>query len=57
MATTDMNVVMTAAGQFIEVQASGEEATFSPEEFQGMIELSIKGIKDLMKLQQAALKS
>src|ERR1700761_8439239 len=55
-AQTDMNVVMTAKGQFIEVQASGEESTFSPKEFSALIALATSGIKKLSALQKAALK-
>jgi ribonuclease PH len=53
-AETDMNVVMTARGQFIEVQASGEESTFSPREFSALLALAAKGIKKLSALQKAA---
>jgi ribonuclease PH len=56
-AATDMNVVMTARGQFIEVQASGEESTFSPREFSALLALAAKGIKKLSALQKAAVKS
>jgi ribonuclease PH len=55
-AATDMNVVMTARGQFIEVQASGEESTFSPREFSALLTLAAKGIKKLSGLQKAAVK-
>ncbi len=55
-AQTDMNVVMTSQGQFIEVQASGEESTFSPKEFSALVDLATKGIKKLSALQKAALK-
>src|SRR5271155_1009072 len=55
-AQTDMNVVMTSKGQFIEVQASGEESTFSPKEFSELIALATKGIKKLSALQKAAIK-
>ena len=55
-AATDMNVVMTARGQFIEVQASGEESTFSPREFSALLALAAKGIKKLSALQKAAIK-
>src|SRR5471032_1591339 len=55
-AETDMNVVMTARGQFIEVQASGEESTFSPGEFSVLIALATQGIKKLSALQKAELK-
>ncbi len=54
-AATDMNVVMTARGQFIEVQASGEESTFSPSELSALLDLATKGIKKLGALQQKAL--
>lgn len=54
-AQTDMNVVMTTKGEFIEVQASGEESTFSPKEFAALIALATKGIKKLGALQKAAL--
>jgi ribonuclease PH len=54
-AETDMNVVMTARGQFIEVQASGEESTFSPKEFAELIALATKGIRKLGVLQKMAL--
>jgi ribonuclease PH len=55
-AETDMNVVMTARGQFIEVQASGEESTFSPREFSALLALAAKGIRKLSALQQAAVR-
>src|SRR5271170_2149406 len=51
-AATDMNVVMTARGQFIEVQASGEESTFSPTEFAALLALATKGIGKLAALQK-----
>lgn len=54
-AETDMNVVMTARGQFIEVQASGEESTFSPREFSALLALAAKGIRKLSVLQKAAI--
>jgi ribonuclease PH len=54
-AETDMNVVMTARGQFIEVQASGEESTFSPKNFSALLALAAKGIKKLTTLQKTAL--
>jgi ribonuclease PH len=52
-----MNVVMTGKekGRFIEVQASGEESTFSPREFAALLDLATKGIKKLSALQKAAL--
>ncbi|HUB66006.1 MAG TPA: ribonuclease PH [Candidatus Methylacidiphilales bacterium] len=55
-AATDMNVVMTSRGQFIEVQASGEENTFSPKEFSALLALAASGIRKLIALQKAALR-
>lgn len=54
-ATVDMNVVMTGSGRFIEVQGTGEEATFSDEELQGLLKLARKGVQDLNALQWEAL--
>jgi ribonuclease PH len=54
-AATDMNVVMTTRGQFIEVQASGEETTFSPSELAALLALAGQGIKKLGALQKKAL--
>ena len=54
-ASVDMNVVMTGRGQFIEIQGTGEEATFDDAQLQQMVALAKKGIADLTTLQQAAL--
>lgn len=54
-AAVDMNLVMTASGRFIEVQGSGEEATFSPEEMAAMLALGRTGIEALARLQMEAL--
>lgn len=54
-ADVDMNLVMTTAGRFIEVQAGGEEATFSSEELGQLVELGKRGIREIMALQRAAL--
>ncbi len=54
-ATVDANVVMTASGQFVEIQCSGEEATYSPETLQTLLALAGKGVKELLTLQEAAL--
>lgn len=55
-AAADMNVVMTASGRMVEIQASGEEATFSPAEFRSMLALATRGIARLNQLQEAAWK-
>jgi ribonuclease PH len=54
-ATVDMNVVMTGAGRFVELQGTGEEATFDAEELAAMLALARKGIAELNALQRAAL--
>jgi ribonuclease PH len=54
-ASVDFNVVMTETNEFVEVQGSGEEAVFSGDEMAAMIELSRKGIADLISLQKAAI--
>ncbi|MCJ7839875.1 ribonuclease PH [Lederbergia sp. NSJ-179] len=54
-AKVDMNIVMLGNGEFVELQGTGEEATFSPMQLQEMIEAASKGIKELMELQRTAL--
>ncbi len=54
-ASVDFNLVMTDDLQFIELQGSGEEATFSPDEMNAMLELGRKGITELTALQKQAL--
>ncbi|SHK47294.1 RNAse PH [Rubritalea squalenifaciens DSM 18772] len=54
-ASVDFNVVMTEDLNFVELQGSGEEATFSPEEMMGMLELSKKGVQEIVQLQKAAI--
>ncbi len=48
---TDMNVVMTGAGHFVEVQGTAEGAAFSREEMNALLALAEKGIGELMVLQ------
>jgi ribonuclease PH len=54
-AEVDANVVMTGRGQFVEVQSSGEESTFSHEQLQQLLGLAQKGLKDLTAAQAAFL--
>lgn len=54
-AEVDSNVVMTGKGQFVEVQSSGEEATFSYDQLQGLLALAQKGLKELSAIQTAFL--
>ncbi len=51
----DMNVVMTGAGRLVEVQGTGEEATFSREELNALLDLASSGIDQLISLQREAL--
>ena len=52
---TDMNVVMTAAGGFVEVQGTAEGAPFSRAEMDELLALAEKGIRELVAAQRAAL--
>jgi ribonuclease PH len=52
---TDMNVVMTGAGGFVEVQGTAEGAAFSREEMNRLLALAEKGIAELIALQSRAL--
>jgi len=54
-AEVDMNVVMTGEGRFVEVQGTGEEATFSEDELASLLKLAKGGIKQLTLLQKQAL--
>jgi ribonuclease PH len=54
-AEVDCNVVMTGRGQFVEVQGSGEEATFSPEQLQSLLALAQRGVRELAAAQTAFL--
>ena len=52
---TDMNVVMTGAGHFVEVQGTAEGAPFSRAEMDTLLALAEKGIAELMAAQQRSL--
>ncbi len=52
---TDMNVVMTGAGGFVEVQGTAEGATFSRREMDALLALAGKGIAELVAAQRRAL--
>jgi ribonuclease PH len=53
---TDMNVVMTGAGHFVEVQGTAEGVAFTRAEMDELLRLAEKGITELVLLQAAALK-
>ncbi|MGE5665900.1 MAG: ribonuclease PH [Betaproteobacteria bacterium] len=54
---TDMNVVMTGAGCFVEIQGTAEGAPFSEAEMAAMLALARRGIGELVAAQKAALES
>lgn len=54
-ADTDMNVVMTQQGGFVEIQGTAEEAPFTFDEQQQMLVLAQKGINEIIEQQQVAL--
>jgi ribonuclease PH len=51
-ADVDMNVIMTGAGKFVEIQGTAEEAPFSKEEADQMLNLAISSIGQLIRLQK-----
>ncbi|WP_294947089.1 ribonuclease PH, partial [Sulfurivirga sp.] len=57
IAETDMNLVMTDAGGFVEVQGTAEGAPFSREQLDAMLALGEQGIGQLIELQKQALES
>lgn len=56
-AQVDMNLVMTSDGEFVELQGSGEEATFTDEQLAAMVGLAKEGIRQLLLAQQRTLAS
>ena len=54
-ADVDCNLVMTEDNQFVEIQGSGEETTFSESQMNAMLTLGRKGIAELCKLQDMAI--
>jgi len=54
-AGTDMNVVMTGAGNYVEVQGTAEGAAFSRQDMDSLLVLAEKGIRELVALQRHSL--
>jgi len=54
-ADVDMNVVATGAGRFVEVQGTGEEATFARGELDALLDLALGGIATIVDAQRAAV--
>ena len=56
-ADVDMNLVMTGAGQLVEVQATGEKSTFNDEQMLALMALMKGGIRELVELQKEVIAS
>ena len=54
-ASVDLNLIMTGGGQIVEVQAGGEEATFSREQLDELLDLGRQGIEAIASAQREAL--
>jgi len=54
---TDMNVVMTSAGHYVEVQGTAEGEPFTRDQMNALLGLAEKGVRELIAMQQAALKN
>lgn len=54
-ADVDMNVAMTSGGRFVEVQGTGEDATFARKDLDRLLDLGVKGIRKLLAEQKKAL--
>ncbi|PLS16911.1 ribonuclease PH [Bacillus sp. M6-12] len=54
-ALVDMNIIMTGSGEFVELQGTGEEATFSYNQLQQMLDAAQQGLMNLFEIQRKAL--
>lgn len=54
-AETDMNIVMTGAGEFVEVQGTAEGAAFSRDELNTLLDLAAGGISEIIEAQKAVI--
>lgn len=54
-AEVDMNVIMNGEGEFIEIQGTGEEATYSREQLNVLLDMAEEAIKELIKIQNDTL--
>ena len=54
-AAVDMNVVMTGSGRFVEIQGTGEQATFADEDLAALLHLARQGIRQLTDFQRTLL--
>jgi ribonuclease PH len=56
-AETDMNVVVTGSGAFVEVQGTAEKTPFNRSELDALLDLALKGTKELTVIQQEVLRT
>jgi len=54
-ANVDMNIVMTGSGKFVEIQGTGEEATFTIQQLQTMLQLATEGLEQIFTIQRDVL--
>lgn len=54
-ADVDMNVVGLSNGQFVEIQGTGEESTYSREQFNSLMDSAEQGLQSLFQMQEAVL--
>lgn len=55
-AEVDFNIVMTSAGEFVEIQGTAETKPFSREQMDEMLDLAQKGINELLQIQQRVIR-
>jgi ribonuclease PH len=56
-AEVDMNLVMTGAGKFVEIQGTAEKSPYSTEQLQSLLNLGTEGIRQLVQLERTTLES
>jgi ribonuclease PH len=56
-AETDMNVVVTGSGKFVEVQGTAEKTPFDRDELDALLDLALKGTNELTVIQQEVLRT
>ena len=57
LAEVDMNVVMTGAGKFVEIQGTAEDTPFDRADLDAFLQLAEKGIRTLMEVQKSAVET
>lgn len=54
-AAVDMNIIMNGKGEYVEVQGTGEEATYTRKELNLLLDLAEKGIEDIIQIQNSII--